>query len=499
ASEEGQDRRIPITPLLRPDNIRTAPQYEALGSFVETRVIGEVEGAVASGFYTVDGVRVGIREPAPSLGTEDLPDWEPRDGPGGDAPVEGDGSERADAGPFAGVRVLDFGVAGAAPEMARLLGEYGAEVIRVETPKRPDLFRQLGGPSLMSAVFASSNRSKDSFGVDLDDPEGRRLVLELAAGSDVVVENLPPGTMERWGLGPDDLLESNPEMLVISSQTMGRRGPWTHWRGYGANNQPVGGMTYLWTHPEAPEPVAANVAFPDHVVGRLGAVMAAAHLLARRRQGISGARVEIVQAEVCLNVLADLFLADSVGTTVKPVGNRSSLGAPWGVYRCAGLERWCVVCCRNDADWQGLVAAMGSPEWAVDDRFATDSSRREHRDELDRCLGEWTQGLTDVEVAERCQAHDVPAGPMLYLGDQPHDPHLAERGYVRRIHQPGLGEMYLEGAAFRGGGLGFPRTEPAPGLGEHTRRVASERLGLDHDEVERLIAAGTLYEPTTEE
>ena len=186
--------------------------------------------------------------------------------------------------------VLDFGVAGAAPEIGRLFAEYGADVIRVETPKRPDLFRQLGGPSGMSPVFASSSRTKRSLGVDFDSPAGVDVVRELVRKADLVVENLPPGTMDRYGLGPATMLELNPDVIVISSQTMGLKGPWREWRGYGANTQPPGGMTYLWSYPDAPEPVASNVAFPDHVVGRLGAFAAAAYLAGRPRDGHRGRR-----------------------------------------------------------------------------------------------------------------------------------------------------------------------------------------------------------------
>src|SRR5690606_15354806 len=115
----------------------------------------------------------------------------------------------------------------------------------------------------------SSNRTKRSIGVDFEDPDAVRLVLDLVSRADVVVENLPPGTMARWGLGADVMREANPNVLVISSQTMGTHGPWSNWRGYGANTQPVGGMTYLWSYPDLDQPIGTNTAFPDHVVGRL--------------------------------------------------------------------------------------------------------------------------------------------------------------------------------------------------------------------------------------
>ena len=489
ASEEGQDLRIPITPLLRPDNVRTAPQYVALGSFVDAELLPGLTAPVVSGYYTVDGERLGPRRPAPALGGTTV-DWSERSTAG----PTGEPTDR----PFTGLRVLDFGVAGAAPEIARLLGEYGADVVRVESPGRPDLFRQLGGPTLMGTVFASSNRTKRSIGVDFEDPEAVRLVLDLVARADVVVENLPPGTMARWGLGADVMEDANPRVLVISSQTMGTHGPWRNWRGYGANTQPVGGMTYLWSYPELDQPIGTNTAFPDHVVGRLGAVFAAATAVGRDRGTWGdGAHVEVVQAEVCLSVLADLFTADALDPgSVGPVGNRRAAGAPWGVYPCEGVERWCVITCEDDDQWHGLVAAMGRPAWALDPELETEEGRRARHDELDERIAEWTAGATDVEVMTTLQAHGVPAGRMMYLSDHPGDPHLRDRGYVCRIDQPGHGPMFLDGPSFRGTAIGGPTTTPAPLLGEHTRQVASEWLGLGDDEIERLLAAGVLNETT---
>ena len=497
ASEDGQNRRIPITPLLRPADVLTAPQYESLGSFAETEIRPGVIGQVASGFYLVDGERVGVREPAPSLGDAPVAGslWQPRESATG-----GEGGDLA-VGPYAGLRVLDFGIAGAGPEVARLLAEYGADVIRVESPKRPDLFRQLGGPSGISAVFASSNRSKRSFGADFTDPDAVRLVLELVKTADLVVENLPPGTMDRWGLGWDAIHAANPNAFLFSSQTMGTTGPWKDWRGYGANTQPVGGLTYLWSFPDTDEPVASNVAFPDHVVGRLGAVATAAYLIGRERLD-GGKHIEIVQAEVCVNVLSELFLEESLAPgTVGPRGNRSPRGAPWGVYRCSGDQHWCAVTCRSDEEWRALVECMGSPRWAMDLTFATAEGRRARHDEIDEGITTWTSERTDTEVMHTLQAAGVPAGRMMYVSEQLTDPHLRERGYIGQIEQPGLGPMLLDGAGFHSVGIPGPVTTPAPFLGEHTHDIAASVLDLSANDIARLTESGALHhnlQPTKE-
>jgi crotonobetainyl-CoA:carnitine CoA-transferase CaiB-like acyl-CoA transferase len=490
ASIEGQQRGIPITPMLKPADVLRAEQFDALGSFVEGQVEPGVRGQFVSGFFTADGERIGYRTPAPALGdtmTSGVA-WPPR------AAVRGDGGTTPGR-PYAGVRVVEFGVAGAVPEMARLLGEYGADVIRLENTKRVDIFRQLGGPAGMGSVFASSNRTTRSLGVDFTNPAGVGLVKELLQTADVVLENLPPGTLEQFGLGPAEIRAMNPSALLVSSQTMGRRGPWSSWRGYGANTQPPGGMTWLWSFPDAPEPVPQNVAFPDHLVGRLGALTVAAQMVGRRNGVVGGCHVEIVQAEMALNLLADLLLEESLEPgSVHPLGNRSLRGAPWGVYPCTGNQRWCVITCRTDAEWESLVAAMDQPEWARTDSLATVEGRQANQDKLDGYLSQWTAERSDRQVMELLQAHGVPAGLMMYPSDQPEDPHFRARGYILEVEQPGLGAILLEGAAFQASRLPPPITRPAPLLGQHTREICTSLLGHSDAQVDRMIAEGLLVE-----
>ena len=505
----GQDRGIPITPMLPPSEVLRAEQFRALGSFTDVSTGSGLEGRAASGFIVVDGERVGYRRPAPARPSgsvaREVPRWavaetSPADtAPADTAPaVTPPPDERAEPGrPYRRRRVLEFGVAGAVPEMGRLLAEYGADVIRVESPKRVDIFRQLGGPTLMGSVFASSNRSTRSLGVDFTEPAGAEIVKEMLKDADIVLENLPPGTLERFGLGVPDMLQVNPSLLVISSQTMGRRGPWSHWRGYGSNTQLPGGMSWLWSFPDAAEPVPQNVAFPDHLVGRLGAFVAAADLIGRRRRRVGAGHVEIVQAEMALNLLSDLFWKESVDAgSVRPQGNRSPRGAPWGVYRCRGDQRWCVITCRDDSEWRALVEVMGRPGWALDPTFDTEEGRSAEHDRIDEGINAWTGRLTDREVMTRLQERGVPAGMMIYMSDQPEDPQLRQRGYIVEIDQPPLGPILMEGPGFHATRLPEPITFPAPLLGQHTREIAVSMLGYPEERVAELIASGVLVEPS---
>jgi crotonobetainyl-CoA:carnitine CoA-transferase CaiB-like acyl-CoA transferase len=507
-SEEGQARGLGVTPLLTPADVLAGAHFSALGSFRPMAVAGPLHGRVASGFFTFDGERVGPRGPAPEVPAApsppggvawaDGPDAVPPDGPpswAGPDPgrAHGAGTGGRPGHPFAGLRVLDFGVAGAAPEVARLLAEYGADAIRVESRNRPDLFRVLMGTD-MSAAFAASNRTKRSFGVDFATGRGVELVLDLIRTADVLVENLPPGTMAGLGLGWEEVRRANPRLVMLSSQLMGPVGPWRTWKGYGANTQPVAGLTHLWSYPDT-GPLGANVAYPDHVVGRLGATAVLAALLGRERTG-RGCHVEIAQVEVVLNLLADLYLVEDLAPgSVGPRGNDSDAGAPWGVYQCAGEQRWCVVTCRHDRDWERLLDVIGGPAWLHDPALGTAAARRARRHEIDDAITEWTTTRSDRQVMEELQAAGVPAGRMTYISDEPDDPQLVDRGYIRLLDQPPLGPLIFDGPSFTGSDLPDVEITPAPALGEHTREIGADLLGLTPADVESLLVGGVLFAP----
>ena len=172
------------------------------------------------------------------------------------------------------------------------------------------------------------------------------------------------------------------------------------------------------------------------------------------------------------------------------MGNRSEVGAPWGLYRCDGEEQWVAITCRDDADWQGLVAAMGKPEWASDAALATADGRRARADELDERIGEWTAAHRRTRSPPRARREGVPAAPMLTGAEQVSDPQFEARGFAVKIDQPGVGPLWLDGAAFRGEHMVGPDVHQAPELGEHTRQIARDLLGRDDAEIDRLLAAG---------
>lgn len=272
---------------------------------------------------------------------------------------------------------------------------------------------------------------------------------------------------------------------------MGSRGPFADWIGYGPSIQAAGGLNWLWNFDDGDPPPGSNAIHPDHLTGRICAVGAAAAWLGRDRLG--GSHVEVAQVEALIGTLADLFLLERQSPgAVRPRGNGSDQDAPWGVFRCDGDEQWCVVTVRHDADWQGLIGAMDRPGWAADDHFVDTAGRLAHRDELNAAVEQWTSRHSPRAVMERCQAHGVPAGAMSTTLDQLSDPHLAERGFCVEIDQQDQGRITLEGPAFSGGDMVAADIRQAPRLGEHTREIARDVLGLDDARIDELIGAGVL-------
>jgi crotonobetainyl-CoA:carnitine CoA-transferase CaiB-like acyl-CoA transferase len=490
-SLEAQKRGIVCTPALTPADILTNEHFESRRTFVDLEVAPGVTAPLASGYFEIDGERAGPTTAPPAVGEHTDAVFADLGEARSVSPAASDAAP-ADGPPLAGLRVMDFGHGAVGVEVGRRFAEYGAEVMKIESRTYTDFMRlQLGGETNPS--FASSSRSKLGFGVNAKTDGGRALIHRLAAVSDLVVENNSTGTMDKLGIGFDALQAVNPGLVMVSSQLMGSHGAWSWWRGYGPSTQPPGGLVHLWNYADRDEPAGSMSIYPDHVAGCLGAVASLAALVGRAREVNAGVHVEVAQVETVTGMLGDLIAAEGVEPgSVVPMGNRSEVGAPWGLYRCAGEEEWLAITCRDDGDWQGLVAAMGSPTWATDAAYAGVEGRRTGADEIDARIGEWTAAQSKDAVARACQAQGVPAAPMLTGVEMTTDAQYVARGFAVQIDQPGVGPLVLDGAAFRGARMAGPDIRRAPDLGEHTRQIAREQLGLDDDEIDRLLAAGVL-------
>jgi crotonobetainyl-CoA:carnitine CoA-transferase CaiB-like acyl-CoA transferase len=402
----------------------------------------------------------------------------------------------ASPAPFAGLRVLDFGVGAVGVEVGRFFAEYGADVVKVESATAPDFIRTIT-PEGMNPAFASSSRSKRGLGVNLKDARGLTLVRRLARLADVVVENNGAGVMERLGLGYADLRVENPRLVYFSSNLTGSRGPWSGWIGYGPSTHPVSGMQHLWNFPEdETRPAGSTNIYPDHFVGRLGALAAVAGLFQRERTG-RGYHAEAAQFEGAIGFIGDLLARESLAPgSVHPRGNASERGAPWGAYPCAGEDEWCAICVRSDAEWCSLRQILDAPEWAAAPDLDTASGRIAARETLDRHLSVWTKARTPHAIMHALQARGIPAVALQHPAHEIADPHLIARGYPQTFDQPPLGRITAEGPAFRASDLPGPIQRPAPMLGQHTREVCRDWLGLEDGEIDVLFAGGVLEEPT---
>ncbi len=489
---EGDALGVRITPVLTPAEVLANEHARARGTFGDVSVDGaagtfgdvSVDGAagkVTSGVFVVNGHRPRpVVEPVPTT----PPDWSRRPHP--------DTGRPSIAPPLAGVRVLELGNGIAAPEGGRVLSEWGADVIKLESSKRPDFQRRVFG-SDMNPAFASPARNKRSFAADLGTDEGRQLVLDLITHVDVIIENNAVGVIDRLGLGWDAVSAINPRLVMVGTQLYGDLGPWADKKGYGPSARAIGGLTWLWAHgPESPRGVMTI--YPDHLAGRLVAMSAVAGLISRERSG-HGCRVNLAQFEVVATLVGDLLLAESLTPgAAQPIGNRSPDHAPSGLYRCAdddtGAERWLALGITDDRAWSALVAvgpaALAQGEWA-----STDQRRAAH-DEIDAVLARWFRSEDAGVMEDRLQAVGVAVGQTLFPRVLPDHPLYSGRGFVVPVDQPGLGPLLLEGPAYTGSRFGSPRCDPAPLTSQHTAEICRDILGLDDTEIARLVASRTI-------
>lgn len=486
---EAQRRGVVATPMLKPADVLRNEHFVSRQTFRRAELAPGVVAQVADGFFALDGERMGFRFRAPTLGehqslvpepiAEPTPDPRPALSP---------------TPPLDGLRVLDFGHGGVGVEGGRMLAEYGADVIKIETRTYPDFMRLITG-SEMTPSFASSSRSKRSFGVNAKKPDGAAALHRLAAQADIVIENNSTGTMDDMGVGYETLHGLNPGISMASSQLVGSSGAYAAWVGYGPTTQTFGGLSHLWNFADGDGPPGNNAIHPDHFVGRLCAIAGLLGVYARDERG-RGVHSDIAQVEATIANIGDLLAKESlVPGSVVPEGNDDERGAPWGVFPCAGTQMWAVICVRDDRDWAGLVKAMGNPAWAEDARFASGDERKKHRADVNAKVAEWTATRAPREVMEAAQAEGVPAGAMLSSLDQLSDPHFVARDFLVPVDQQQAGPLTFEGPAFRGSAMAGPRITQAPLLGEHTREIARELLGMRDDEFDRYVADGVFELP----
>ena len=464
AMSEAQPHHWPVTAVRTPTEVVTDEHFVERGFFAE--VDHPVAGRVLqpSAPIRFAGAKP-LRRPAPLLGEHNDEIRAELDAassvaeapaPSAPTPARVEPSVEASRLPLEGVRVLDLTMVWAGPYTTMLLGDLGADVIRVEDarlyngtrgalPRPPkEQLDNLGWlcaypddepgehPWNRNAFFNIHARNKRSATVNLLEPDGKEAFLRLVEQADVVVENNAVGVMDKLGLGWDELHVRNGRLIVLRMPALGLDGPRSSYVGFGANFEALCGLTSLRGYADGDPALTGSVFYMDAASGAAGAFAALVALRRRTRTGV-GEQVELAQGENMLNLIGEYLIdAARTGRTLPPPGNRHITDAPQGAYPCAGNDRWVVLSVDGDVSWGGLQQAMGSPKWAADERFATASGRRRHHDELDEQLAAWTASLDRWEVTERCQANGVAAGPVLDDADAVNDPHLRARGFFQR-------------------------------------------------------------------
>jgi len=403
----------------------------------------------------------------------------------------------ADRPPLAGIRVVDVGTRISAPFCAGLLGDMGAEVIKVEDPKGGDFMRTIGpfvpgdgdGPAY-SMWWAVEGRGRKGITLDLRQPAGQELFRRLAATADVVCENFRPGAMEAWGIGPDDC---DPRLVWARISVFGQDGPYSGRTGLDRMGIAYGGLLHLTGYPDRP-PVRPGVSISDYLTGTIAASAVNAALY--RRDGPAGTGTGgVVDAPLYGSILRVLewtvAAQDRLGLTREREGNRMATSAPLDNYPTADGTFVCIVAGSN-VNFRRLCAAMGDPGLADQEQWSTLAKRAARSDEINDIVARWTASHTAAEIEAACIAHEVPVGTAYAAPDILADPHFAARGDLVEVDDPVAGP-HLQQAPFpRLDGRRPTAPRPAPLLGQHNDEVWRDLVGLTDAELERHRADGVI-------
>jgi crotonobetainyl-CoA:carnitine CoA-transferase CaiB-like acyl-CoA transferase len=396
--------------------------------------------------------------------------------------------------PLEGLLVLDAGTRIGAPFAAGLLGEWGAEVIKVEQPGVGDFMRHIGpfakapDGEPYSLFWAVEGRGRKSVTIDLHHPEGQRLFRMLAERADVVCENFRPGTLESWGIGPADL----PDRLVwVRVSAFGQDGPYSRRPGLDRLGIAYGGLLHLTGEPDRP-PVRPGVTVSDYLTGAFAAGAALAALWRRDTRGGGGSVIDASLYGSVLRILEWTIPAyHRLGYVRSREGNRLANSAPLDNYRTADGHFVCIVA-GSDANFARLCKAMGREELTSDERFATLNARAEHSDEVNDIVAAWVAERTADEVEAILVAHDVPVATAYRAVEIVADPHMRERRDLVEIDDPVIGPVLEQAPYPRIDGAPLPVPNGAPRLGEHTEDVLCGLLGVDPAELAVLKAQGVV-------
>lgn len=395
-------------------------------------------------------------------------------------------------GPLAGLRVIEMGVLLAGPFCGQLLGDLGAEVIKIEAPGIGDPMRQWGqekahGKSLWWPVIA---RNKKSITVNLRVPEGQQIVRDLAAQSDFLLENFRPGTMERWNLGYDELAKINPGLIMIRVSGQGQTGPYAKRAGYGSIGEAMGGLRYVCGDPKSP-PSRMGISIGDSLAATFATIGALAALYHREQTG-RGQVVDSAIYEAVLSMMESLITEyDQAGYIRERTGPILPNVAPSNVYPTRDGQML-LIAANQDTVFTRLAAVMNRPELAEDERYATHATRGRHQQELDELISEWTAQHDRRDLVEMLEEGGVPAGPIYRAPEMLEDPHFKAREAIIRIMHPQFGELAMQNVVPKLSRTPGRIRRPDPALGQHNEEIFKGLLNMDDDQMGNLQHANVI-------
>lgn len=398
--------------------------------------------------------------------------------------------------PLQGYRVVNFGWVWAGPYLATMLGDLGAEVIKVETKSRIDSMRlspdNLDKDPDRDPWFHSGVRDQLSITVDMEQPQAIPILKKLVGISDIVVENFSPRVMKSHGLDYEALAEVNPGIIMISLPAAGQWGPLRDAQTYGPSLTGLAGIDCLVGY-NGERVLGLQQAYAD-VNSALHGVFAVLSALYYRKRTGKGQSIDMAQLEAVIAIAGESVMEYVInGTVLTTGGNRYPTMGPHNNYRCQGEDSWVSIAVKTEAEWNSFCQAVGNPSWAKDERFADRYSRQKNQEELDRLITEWTMQHTNYEVMEILQKAGIAAAPCLDTEGRFFDPHLQERQTYLEVEHPLTGVDFIANTAWRLSENPTVIRHPSPVLGEHNSYVLKGLLGISDDEIARLETEKVIY------
>jgi formyl-CoA transferase len=391
-------------------------------------------------------------------------------------------------GPLAGLRVIELGTLLAGPFCGQLLGDFGAEVIKVEPPGQGDPMRVWGrekahGKSLWWPVVA---RNKKAITLDLRQADGQALLKDLVQQSDFLLENFRPGTMEKWGLGWSELSAINPRLIMIRVSGFGQTGPYSRQAGFGAIGEAMGGLRYVVGDPSTP-PSRMGISIGDSLAATFACIGALSALHHRDKTG-RGQVVDSAIYEAVLNMMESLVTEyDKAGYVRERTGAILPNVAPSNVYRTA--DGMVLIAANQDTVFSRLAEAMGQPDLATNPKYSSHGARGAHQVELDGLVESWTSTLTTRAVLDAMDQFGVPAGLIYRAPDMLEDPHFKARDAIVSVPHPDFGELRMQNVAPKLSETPGAVRSPSPALGQHNDEIYLRVLGLSPERYAELKAA----------